>query len=54
MKTHKQSLEKQMEHTKGKTEMKMAEHEFMLNKKIIDSIDNKQQGSPAALARKPF
>jgi hypothetical protein len=34
----------------------MAEHEFMLNKKIIDSIDNRSQvdgGSPI-IPKKPF
>ena len=30
----------------------MAQHEYQLNKKIIESIDNNSQGSP--MPKKPF
>lgn len=52
MKQHQNSLQKQIEDGKYKSKG-MAEHEFMLNKKIIEGIENKNQNSPP-MPKKPF
>lgn len=45
MRQHQTSLQKQIEVGKVK-DLGMAEHEFMMNKKIIDGIELKNTGSP--------
>ena len=54
MKAHRSSLEKQIGTKGGK--VVMAETEFMLNKKLIESIEGKNvQGSPVSTTiKKPF
>lgn len=53
MKDHKASLEKQM-YNKGGAPV-MADHEFQLNKKLLDVIEAKNQGSPVSTTiKKPF
>lgn len=54
MKAHKESLEQQMQNSKNKNAT-MAQHEYMLNKKIIDSIEvQNTSGSQIVGTRKPF
>lgn len=50
MKQHQASLQKQMVSKSKNTAM--AQHEFQLNKKIIETIENKTQASP--IPKKPF
>ena len=53
MKAHKASLEKQI--VSKNSNPVMAEHEYMINKKIIDNIEGKLQGSPGGTSiKKPF
>jgi hypothetical protein len=41
--------------TSKEAKLLMAEHEFQLNKKLIESIDGKYQGSPvSSTIKKPF
>eukprot|EP00347_Sterkiella_histriomuscorum_P009483 403341038 len=53
MRDHQNSLQQQMQKPKQKNAA-MAQHEFMLNKQIIENIESQNQGSPGAIHRKPF
>lgn len=53
MKSHKESLEKQMQASKTKNST-MAQHEYMLNKKILDTIESKGNNNDTIATRKPF
>jgi hypothetical protein len=52
MRAHKESLEKQIQNSKNKNHP-MAQHEYMLNKKIIESIEV-GSSTTGTVTRKPF